>query len=120
MTGSERATLDVVERIDRAGAETTVTLCGELDVLTTALVKDVLEQECARKPSRITVDLAAVEFVDSSALHTFVVANKQLEAHGGVLRIVGVSDSIRRTFEITQLDRLFLPHANGNGRIGHS
>jgi len=118
MTGSERVTSDVVQSIDRAGAETTVTLCGELDVSTTAAVRDVLEHECARKPCRVTLDLAAVDFVDSSALHMFVVANKRLEAHGGVLRIVGVSDPIRRTFEITQLDRLFLPHVNGNGRTG--
>jgi len=118
MIGSERATSDVIESIERVGSETTVTLCGELDVSTTAAVGEVLEHECARKPSRITLDLAAVDFVDSSALHTFVVANKQLAAHGGTLRIGGVSDSIRRTFEITQLDRVFLPHVNGNGRTG--
>jgi anti-sigma B factor antagonist len=120
MNASERAISDVIESVERAGSETTVTLCGELDVLTTAVVRDLLEQECARKPSSITLDLAAVEFVDSSALHTFVVANKQQEAHGGVLRIAGVSDSIRRTFEITQLDWLFLPRVNGNGRTASS
>jgi len=120
MSASERAKSEVIESIERVGNETTVTLCGELDVLTTAVVGEVLENECGRKPSRITLDLAAVEFVDSSALHAFVVANKQLEAHGGALRIISVTDPIRRTFEITQLDRLFLPHANGNGRIGHS
>jgi anti-sigma B factor antagonist len=115
MSAAERAAPDVIRSVERVGSETTVTLCGELDVSTSAAVRDVLEEECARRPSVLKLDLVDVDFVDSSALHTFVIANKQLEPHGGVLRIVGVSEFIRRTFEITQLDRLFLPHANGNG-----
>jgi anti-sigma B factor antagonist len=115
MSAAERAGPDVVRSVERVGRETTVTLCGELDVSTSPAVRDVLEEECARRPSLLKLDLVDVDFVDSSALHTFVIANKQLEAHDGVLRIVGVSEFIRRTFEITQLDRIFLPHANGNG-----
>jgi anti-sigma B factor antagonist len=115
MSAAERAAPDVIRSVERVGSETTVTLCGELDVSTSPAVRDVLEEECARRPSVLKLDLVDVDFVDSSALHTFVIANKQLEPHGGVLRIVGVSEFIRRTFEITQLDRIFLPHANGNG-----
>ncbi len=118
MTASEWAAADLIQSVERVGTETTVTLSGELDVSTIAKVSDLLERECARKPSRILLDLAAVEFVDSSALHAFAGANKQLGAHGGSLRISGVSNAIRRTFEITQLDRLFLPHANGGTGTG--
>jgi anti-sigma B factor antagonist len=110
------ATSDVIENVVRADSETTVALCGELDVSTIATVRDVLEQECARRPSRIVVDLAHVEFVDSSALHAFVVANKRLEENGGSLRITGVSDVVRRTFEIVGLDEVFFSAGNGNGR----
>ena len=120
MSTAEWASSEVIESVERSETETTLALCGELDVSTMATVRDVLEQECGREPSRIVIDLAHVDFVDSSALHAFVVANQRLAEHGGSLRITGVSDVIRRTFEITQLDRLFLPHANGNGRIGHS
>ena len=113
MSTSEWATSDVVERVERDGSETTVTLSGELDVSTIALVSAVLEDECVREPSRIVLDLTAVDFVDSSALHAFVVANKRLEGHGGSLRVTGVSDVIRRTFEIVQLDQLFFSPGNG-------
>ena len=114
MSASEWATSDVIERVERNGSETTVTLSGELDVSTIAMVSAVLEDECVRKPSRIVLDLTAVDFVDSSALHAFVVANQRLAEHGGSLRITGVSDVIRRTFEIVRLDELFF--APGNGR----
>ena len=110
------ATSDVIESVERSESETTIALRGELDVSTIATVADVLEQERVRRPPRIVVDLAHVDFVDSSALHAFVVANKRLEEHGGSLRITGVSDVIRRTFEIVRLDELFFAPGNGNGR----
>ena len=109
-------TSDVLESVERSESETRLTLCGELDVSTITTVTDVLEQECGRQPSRIVIDLAHVDFVDSSALHAFVVANQRLEEHGGSLRITGVSDVIRRTFEIVRLDELFFAPGNGNGR----
>jgi anti-anti-sigma factor len=120
MSASEWATSDVIERVERNGSETTVTLCGELDVSTIAMVSAVLEDECVRKPSRIVLDLTAVDFVDSSALHAFVVANKQIEGHGGSLHITGVSDVIRRTFEIVQLDQLFFSPSNGKSSRHHT
>ena len=116
MGAAEWATSDVIESVERSVSETRLTLCGELDVSTVATVRDVLEQECARQPSRIVVDLALVDFVDSSALHAFVVANQRLEEHGGSLRITGVNDVIRRTFEIVRLDEVFFASSNGNGR----
>ena len=116
MSTAEWASSDVIESVERSESETTLTLCGELDVSTIATVTDVLEQECGRQPSRIVIDLAHVDFVDSSALHAFVVANQRLEEHGGSLRITGVSDVIRRTFEIVRLDELFFAPGNGNGR----
>ena len=116
MSAAEWGTSDVIESIERRESETTLTLSGELDVSTITTVSDVLEEECARRPSRILIDLAHVDFVDSSALHAFVVANKRLGVHGGSLRITGVNDAIRRTFEIVRLDELFFPSGNGNGR----
>jgi anti-anti-sigma factor len=116
MSAAEWATSDVIESVERSESETVLTLCGELDVSTIPTVTDVLEQECARQPSRILIDLAHVDFVDSSALHAFVVASKRLDEHDGLLRITGASDVIRRTFEIVRLDELFFVPGNGNGR----
>ena len=116
MSAAEWATSDVIESVERSESETTVRLCGELDLSTIPTVTDVLEQECGRQPSRIVIDLAQVDFVDSSALHAFVVANKRLEESGGSLHITGVSDVVRRTFEIVRLDELLFAPGNGNGR----
>ena len=116
MSTAEWASSEVIESVERSETETTLVLCGELDVSTIPTVTDALDQECARQPSRIVIDLAHVDFVDSSALHAFVVANQRLEEHGGSLRITGVSDVIRRTFEIVRLDELFFAPGNGNGR----
>ena len=120
MSTAEWASSDVIESVERSETETTLALCGELDVSTIPTVTDALDQECARQPSRIVVDLAHVDFVDSSALHAFVVANKQIEGHGGSLHITGVSDVIRRTFEIVQLDQLFFSSSNGKSSRHHT
>jgi anti-sigma B factor antagonist len=117
MSASQGPTSEVIESIERAEDETTLTLAGELDVSTIGPVRDVLEEECARKPTRLVIDLAAVDFIDSSALHAFVAANRSLGAEGCSLRITGASDVVRRTFEITQLDMVLLAPTNGNGRL---
>ena len=116
MARAHEAVLDVIESVAREGDETTVVVRGELDVSTIGDLRGVLEAECERCPSRLVLDFAKVDFVDSSALHLLVVTNRQLRANGeGSLRIVRTTEPVRRVFDITNLTML-LVGGTTNGR----
>ena len=95
----------IVERIERDDWATTVTLSGELDLWTIIELQDALEAECSSCPSRL-IDIAAVEFIDSAALHLFITMSGRLADGGGSLEIVHVPERLRRIFSITKLDAL--------------
>ena len=98
----------IVERIERDDRATTVTLSGGLDLSTIVELQEALEAECSSTPSRLVIDLAAVEFIDSAALHLFITMSNRLAAGGGSLEIVQVPEPLRRIFSITNLDTLLL------------
>lgn len=53
------------------------------------------------------IELAKVEFMDSSALAGLVRALKQTIAHSGTVTLVAVSDAARIILELTRLDAVF-------------
>lgn len=53
----------------------------------------------------VLADLAAVSFMDSTALGLIVRATRELGEAGAVFRVVLPAGSARRIFEITSLDR---------------
>ncbi len=106
----------IVERIERDDWATTVTLSGELDLSTIIELQDALEAECSSGPSRLVLDIAAVEFIDSAALHLFITMSSRLAEGGGSLEIVHVPERLRRIFSITKLDALLLGESIDNGK----
>ncbi len=59
----------------------------------------------------MTIDLSAVDFMDSSGLAVLVSIHKRLAGQGG-LDLVGLGPRLRRLFELTRLDQVFrLPAA---------
>lgn len=49
----------------------------------------------------VTLDLAGVEFVDSSGLRVLIDAHQRLADAGGALRLTALSDPVRRLLEIS-------------------
>jgi anti-anti-sigma factor len=76
-----------------------VTVTGELDLAVTDELRDVLSP----LSGVVTVDLAAVTFVDSSTIGVFVAAHNRLSADGGGLRLRGPQDLPRRALEVVGL-----------------
>jgi anti-sigma B factor antagonist len=94
--------LDVIRRAD----ETTVVLGGELDLHTVPAMRRVLNDECDRRPGRLILDLGGVEFIDSTAMQTFVATYRQLQAHGCAFVLESPSAPVQRVIEIIGLDAL--------------
>ena len=65
--------------------------------------------------SRVVVDLAAVEFVDSTALGALVEARARL---GGERLLLAPGPAVRRALEVAGLDRHFVVHESVDDALG--
>jgi anti-sigma B factor antagonist len=84
-----------------------VALQGEVDIYSAPQFKEVMIQSIDDGAKHIVVDLAAVTFIDSTALGVLVSGAKRVRPQNGTLDIVCRDDNITRIFEITGLDRIF-------------
>ncbi len=84
-----------------------VALQGEVDIYSAPQFKEVMIQSIDEGAKHIVVDLAAVTFIDSTALGVLVSGAKRVRPQNGTLDIVCHDDNITRIFEITGLDRIF-------------
>jgi anti-sigma B factor antagonist len=79
MTDESRLSEQPVAGVDRRNGAVVVHLIGELDLYNAPEVREALLELCAEKPERLVVDLAEVDFVDSTALGVLIEARTKLE-----------------------------------------
>ena len=58
----------------------------------------------------IVVILARVPMVDSSGIGSLIRCHSAVSAVGGRLKVVGINDTVRNSFKVTRLDRVFDLH----------
>jgi anti-anti-sigma factor len=89
----------------------TVSICGEIDPYSADAFADaLLEAATSADAAQIELDLAGVQFMDSSGLRALLVAGDDLTERGTRLSICMVSEPVRRLLEITDLaDRFDVP-----------
>ncbi len=61
--------------------------------------------------ARVAVDLAAVDFMDSSGLGALVSGLKTARTAGGDLRLASASEQVSSVLRLTNLDRILSMHA---------
>jgi anti-sigma B factor antagonist len=91
---------------DDAG-QSTVVVEGEVDVATAPALRDELYRLIERGSSTIVVDLAGMDFIDSTGLGVFVGALKRAREGGGAIELRGLQPSARKVFDITGLSSAF-------------
>ena len=93
----------------RAQDNTTIArLAGSLTVMNAPdLRMGLLEAIKANKPKVLALNLADVDFVDSSALGVFVEARRQMIADDGNVTFTNVNDDIRGLMRIMNLESVF-------------
>ena len=79
----------------------------ELVLLADDLDEAVSRWEFACRPPRVVVDFSEVRFLDSAYLGRLIRLHMQLTQTGGRMRIEGLSDDLRRVFDLTKLNDLF-------------
>ena len=84
-----------------------VTVAGELDIAATPELSTVLLIAAGSPGPLVVLDLAGVEFIDSTALGTLLKAGSEIEAAGKQLRVVCAGGPVRRLLEMTNLTNRF-------------
>ncbi|WP_456272665.1 anti-sigma factor antagonist [Bacillus sp. AK031] len=76
---------------------------GEIDAYTAPKLKDALSSSAEEENVVMNVDLSEVSYMDSTGLGVFVGLFKTIKANGGQLYLNGLSERLRRLFDITGL-----------------
>ena len=98
-----------VKGVERPDGAVVVHLAGELDLYNAHEVREALLACCAEEPARLVVDLAEVQFVDSTVLGVLIEARSRLADRQSFL-LASPGIETRRALAISGLDRHFTIH----------
>jgi anti-sigma B factor antagonist len=98
-----------VAGVDRVDGAAVVHLSGELDLHNAAEVRKTLLAVADEAPTRLVVDLADVEFIDSTALGVLVEARSRF-ADRGTFLLASPGLETHRALQISGLDRHLSVH----------
>jgi anti-anti-sigma factor len=94
--------------VTRRSRDLVVRIAGEIDTEHAALVEARLGELVDDGARSLVLDLDRVPLIDSAGLSALVHVLRRLEdEQGGRIRIRGVRDGVRKTFEITGLGPMF-------------
>ena len=95
-----------------SGPHGVVVVRGEIDAHTAPQLKERLLDLITEGIDRVVIDLREVTFIESVGLGTLVAVRKRLRpSDKNVCLVIGPDQTvIRRTFEITALDKVFPIH----------
>jgi anti-sigma B factor antagonist len=85
---------------------TLVELTGEADVTNSDALRGVLDAEVAKQPRTMIIDLSGLRFMDSSALHVILRANRVMDRQGGVLALASPLAPVAKMLRLTAADQL--------------
>lgn len=77
-----------------------------MDIYTAGKLRDAVNEAVENGQYRLAVDLADMEFMDSSGLGVLIAALKRLKEHDGELVLVSPRDQMRRILKLTGLDKI--------------
>ena len=109
--GNSGGRVDPVAGVDRADDRVVVHLAGELDLYNAHQVREALLACCEEQPERLVVDLAAVEFIDSTALGVLVEARSRMTDRQAFM-LAAPGAETRRALEVSGLDKHFAVRAS--------
>lgn len=95
--------------IDKNGHDTVIKIHErKLDSTVSSELKAEFLLLCKPKVARrLIVDLAEVQFCDSSALSALLIADRAMREHGGSVHLVHLHKKVLDLIKISQLDRVF-------------
>lgn len=100
-----------IEQSERDGI-VVLTTSGRFNMVSAPRVKARIDETVAAGNPRIVVDLAGVEFMDSSGLGALIGGLKTARQASGDLRIAAPGEQVVTVLKLTNLDRILRPYAS--------
>ena len=83
-----------------------IDVSGELDIASAEALDAEVARVEATDANRIVVDLAGLDFMDSTGLHVLLALNTRSQDNGHRLRLRRPSPAVDRVLQITRADRM--------------
>ncbi len=93
--------------VERRGVATILSPRGDVDMSRAPAFREHVRLAQASKPKRLVIDMASVEYMDSSGLATLVEAMRNTRAAGTELVLCGLNPRVLAIFEIARLHQFF-------------
>jgi anti-anti-sigma factor len=86
---------------------TVLSVYGRVDTITAASFEKEMLDVIEKGVSRIIVNCEGLEYISSSGLRVFLVAQKKMMSLGGVLKLSGLQAPIQEIFDISGFSQIF-------------
>ncbi|MCS6984270.1 MAG: STAS domain-containing protein [Leptospiraceae bacterium] len=70
--------------------------------------REIMGKEIHNRPEKVILDLANVNYLDSSALGAIFAIHKEIQSYGGKFVLINLNQTIRMVFRLTRADALLL------------
>ncbi len=80
---------------------------GRLDASSAKDIREKVSSLSQENRVKLVIDMANVDFIDSSGLGSLVSSLRTVNKLGGDIKISSLQDQVRAVFELTRLHRIF-------------
>lgn len=87
---------------------------GRLNMVSAPELRDAATRAVGSGRPRVVVDLAAVEFMDSSGLGALIASLKTARQAGGDLRIAAANEQVALVLQLSNVDRILKAYADAD------
>jgi anti-sigma B factor antagonist len=110
VTGASVDRIDASFEVGELGGHTVLAARGEIDIAAVPAFRDQLRRLVDDGSPSIVIDLSGVRFIDSAGLRVLVDGLTRARRRDAEMRVACPSASLRRTFEISGLDKVMHVH----------
>jgi anti-sigma B factor antagonist len=94
-------------------------LTGKLNMVSAPTIREGVASLVAHGSTRVVVDLAGVDFLDSSGLGALISGLKSTRQAGGDLRIASPGEQVRLVLRLTNMERVLIPYESPEEAFAH-
>jgi len=80
---------------------------GEIDLYNAPALKNEIKKKIEEQKYNIVINLRRVSYIDSSGIGALISSLSNLKKYQGGLKIVNVTGSVKKVFELTKLTSFF-------------
>jgi len=93
--------------VQRTATDTRVAIRGSLDINTAPALAEEIDRIIQSKATKVLVDLAGLDLIDSSGVAALVKLYKGVRGAGGVVTISNARDQPLAIFKLLRMDKVF-------------